>query len=472
MPGAIGARWVLVTSICSLALLACTGESPGAQDVPSPRSSSSDASGAGTETPTPERHRHESEGDADQPLVIAVHHTSALRAVSLRRACRIAVGESDLRVTTGRPQAALRAVVRDPATVAVVPAHAVGPQVRVLSVAGMDPLRVPRRYPLRAPASEPPGPVTTVTVVGDIMLGRGVAEAARGSGDPAPALRPTARRLARADVTVGNLENTLSRAGAPTQGGDSFAADPAVVGALREAGFDVLGLANNHLGDYGDRALVQTVRRLNTGGIATFGAGATVSRAWRPAVVERDGVRFGFLGFNAIGESPDVALGQPGVVSVDMPPRTGPLDEAALRRFEASLRRLGRRVDVVVAMPHWGTQYTNRPEPIQSRVARRLVRAGADVVVGGHPHWLQGVEIVRGRLVAHSLGNFVFDMDFMRETQEGAVLEMTFWGAELKAAEFVPYVMDDRFAPRFVSGRRAEQVLAVMRATSGPAHSG
>jgi poly-gamma-glutamate synthesis protein (capsule biosynthesis protein) len=155
-----------------------------------------------------------------------------------------------------------------------------------------------------------------------------------------------------------------------------------------------------------------------------------------------------------------------------MPPRTGPLDQAALRRFEASVRRLGRRVDVVVAMPHWGTQYTNRPEPIQSRVARRLVRAGADVVVGGHPHWLQGVEIVRGRLVAHSLGNFVFDMDFMRETQEGAVLELTFWGAELKAAEFVPYVMDDRFAPRFVSGRRAEQVLAVMRATSGPAHSG
>src|SRR5512145_278643 len=129
------ARWVLVTSICSLALLACTGESPEAQDAPSPRSSSGDASGPATETPTPERHRHESEGDADQPLVLAVHHTSALRAVSLRRACRIAAGESDLRVTTGRPQAALRAVVRDPSAVAVVPAHAVGPQVRVLSVA-------------------------------------------------------------------------------------------------------------------------------------------------------------------------------------------------------------------------------------------------------------------------------------------------------------------------------------------------
>ncbi|MGH3364749.1 MAG: hypothetical protein ACRDOW_08470, partial [Nocardioidaceae bacterium] len=171
MPGAIGARWVLVTSICSLALVACTGESPGAQDVPSPQGSSSDASSTFTEAPTPERPRPESEGDADQPRVIAVHHTSPLRNVSLRRARRIVAGESELRVATGRPKAALRAVVRDPTTVAVVPAHTVGPQVRVLSVAGVDPLRVPRRYPLRAPASEPPGPVTTVTVVGDIMLG-------------------------------------------------------------------------------------------------------------------------------------------------------------------------------------------------------------------------------------------------------------------------------------------------------------
>ena len=102
MPGAIGARWVLVTSVCSLAVLACTVESPGAQDVPSPRGSRSGASSTFTEAPTPERPRPESEGDADQPRVIAVHHTSASRAVSLRRARRIAAGESDLRVATAR----------------------------------------------------------------------------------------------------------------------------------------------------------------------------------------------------------------------------------------------------------------------------------------------------------------------------------------------------------------------------------
>ena len=315
--------------------------------------------------------------------------------------------------------------------------------VRSVRVAGVDPLTRPRRYPIRTAATKRQGPrqgpVVRMSVVGDIMLGRGVADAAAAAGgDPSLALRPMQRRLAAADITVGNLENTLSRAGAPTQGGDSFAAPPAVVGGLRDAGFDVLGLANNHAGDFGDRALVETVRRLREGGLDTFGAGGNPARAWQPAVVERAGVRFGFLGFNAIGETPKVRRGQPGAVSLSMPPRTGPLNRAEVDRFLGAVRRLDDEVDVVVALPHWGTQYTNVPEPIQRRVAGRLVSAGVDLVVGGHPHWVQGTAMVDGRLVAHSLGNFVFDMDFMEETQKGLLLELTFWGDDLKGPTSCP----------------------------------
>ena len=245
-----------------------------------------------------------------------------------------------------------------------------------------------------------------------------------------------------------------------------------MVRGLRASGFDVLGLANNHLGDFGPTALVRTVQRLRDRGLGTFGAGADPRQAWAPAVVERQGVRFGFLGFNAIGETPAVGPGRPGAVSVSMPPRTGPLDRRQLDRFLAAVRRLDRRVDVVVVMPHWGTQYTNQQLPVQSRVAAGLVRAGADLVVGGHPHWVQGVEVVDGRLVVHSLGNFVFDMDFMPETMEGLLLELTWWGDELKAAELVPYVLDESFAPRVVSFRRGLDVLWRMRATSGTAYRG
>jgi hypothetical protein len=256
-------------------------------------------------------------------------------------------------------RAAVRAVVHDRDTVAVVPASVVGAEVRPMRVNGSDPMREPEKYPLRTrlPRGAGSGPVVTMTVVGDIMLGRGVerAAAAGRGGGVAPALRPTRARLAAADITVGNLESTLSRAGYPTQGADSFAADPQVVQGLRASGFDVLSLANNHVGDFGARALVHTVRRLRAAGLGTFGAGKGPGQARAPAVVERRGTTYAFLGFNAIGETPAVAPGRPGAVTVSMPPRTGPLDRTELTRFLGAVRRLDRVADVVVVLPHWGT---------------------------------------------------------------------------------------------------------------------
>jgi poly-gamma-glutamate synthesis protein (capsule biosynthesis protein) len=211
------------------------------------------------------------------------------------------------------------------------------------------------------------------------------------------------------------------------------------------------------------------VRLLSDAGFATFGAGATLADARRPAIVERDGVRFAMVGFNAIGETPEAGPGQPGADSVSMPPRTGPLDRAELDSFLRRVRRLERRVDVVVVMPHWGTQYTNVPEPVQWDVAADLVEAGADLVVGGHPHWVQGAAMIGDRLVVHSLGNFVFDMDFMDQTQVGVLLELTYWGADLKAADFAPYRMDGTFAPRVESHADGRSTLELMWQTSGPA---
>ena len=267
------------------------------------------------------------------------------------------------------------------------------------------------------------------------------------------------RRLRSADITVGNLESTLAMLGPPTQGGDSFAADPAVRQGLRAAGFDAVGLANNHAGDYGDASLVRTVELLDESDLRPFGAGADLAAARRPAVVTRHGVRFGFVGFNAIGETPEAGPGRPGASSVSMPPRTGPLDRAELERVLGDVRRLADRVDVVTVVPHWGTQYTERPEPIQEYVARQLVRAGADLVVGGHPHWVQGASLVGDGLVVHSLGNFTFDM-VEPEKNEGLLLEATFWDDELKAVDFVPYRIGADHAPRVVPYAAAERMFA------------
>jgi poly-gamma-glutamate synthesis protein (capsule biosynthesis protein) len=274
------------------------------------------------------------------------------------------------------------------------------------------------------------------------------------------------RRLAAADLTLGNLENTLSTAGPPQQGGDSFAAPRAVLDGLADSGVDAVSLANNHTGDFGPIAFGETLRAFQGRRIRRFGAGRDLERAGRAAVVRRNGVSFGFLGFNAIGETPRATRDSPGALSVRMPPRTGPLQQADLEHVTNLVGRLDERVDVVIVLPHWGTQYTHTPEPVQSQVGRALVRAGADLVVGGHPHWVQGLEPVGSAVIAHSLGNFVFDMDFMEQTMEGVMLAATFRGDRLAGIRLEPYRMGPDFAPRPVRGAAAEEILADVQSTS------
>lgn len=411
--------------------------------------------------------------------MLAVHLIRADYQLDLATATALANGRTTvwrrpdgvLRLTpaaaaTGGAAAALRRVQLDPSLLTVVPASAVGPGVRAVTVAGVDPLRQPQQYPLTTSGPAPSGPVVDVTVGGDVMLGRRVGAASARAGDVSRPLRAIAPRLAAADVTVLNLESTLSRAGSPQQGGDSFAAPPGVLTGLRAAGVDVLSLANNHTGDFQSRALIETVDRIRAASIPPLGAGRNLAEASRPVVVTRAGVRFGFLAFNAIGETPRATASTPGAWSVRMPPRTGPLNRADLAAVTRSVQALRRSADVVVVLPHWGQQYTHEPVPAQRTVADSLLRAGADLVVGGHPHWVQGVDVRGNKLVAHSLGNLVFDMDFSRQTQEGVLLELTFWGRTLKAARLTPYVIGPDFAPRVVSGPRAERILAAIRSES------
>ena len=315
----------------------------------------------------------------------------------------------------------------------------------------------------RSGTPEPtPKPVTTrLLVVGDIMLGRGVAVPQA----PVSPLRLFADRIRSADLAVGNLESTLSDDGPPLQpGDDSFAAPPGTLAGLERLGFDAMSLANNHTGDFGEAVLLDVVDRFAGSRIAGFGAGRDLAAASRPAVLTHGGIRFGFVGFNAIGETPQATAGSPGALSVRMPPRTGPLNSSDLRHVLGVVRRLERRVDVVVVLPHWGTQYTHVAEPVQSQVGRALVAAGADLVVGGHPHWVQGLEPVGDAVIAHSLGNFVFDMDFDEETMQGITLTATFRDERLVDVELGPYRMEPPgFAPRPVRGAGAEEILSDVR---------
>jgi poly-gamma-glutamate synthesis protein (capsule biosynthesis protein) len=489
--GVLGVLGALVVLVAVAGLAGCANDptpgtrqtEPTAAGSPATRATTATTARPSAATPT-----------TRTPLVLAVHPTRPPMNLTVNTALAVIAGRVTNWTTLGSgrgpvrlaagPQvtnapvaarresdrAALAAVERDRGAIAVVPATAVGPSVRTMAVAGHHPLREPAHYPIMI-AGPPPGPVVTAAAVGDLMLGRRVGRAMAAAGDFSAVLRPTALRLADADLTVGNLENTLSRAGAPRQGYDSFGADPRAVRGLRLAGFDVLSLANNHVGDYGPQALVETVRLLRDAGLAAIGAGANLAEARRGAVVERAGVRFGFLAFNAIGETPTAGRRRPGAVSLRMQPRTGPLAAADLAAMLADIRTLRKRADVIVVYPHWGQQYTGEAVPDQRRVGRALVDVGADLVIGSHPHWVQGAEIYRGRLIAYSLGNFVFDMDFSRPTTEGVVLELVFWGARVKVAEFVPVRIGRDFAPRFLSRPAGQPILDRIWRASGPPFS-
>lgn len=330
--------------------------------------------------------------------------------------------------------------------------------------------------PTRSDPTEPtgePGPVVTdVVLLGDVMLARGVYDGSH----PVRPLRHLTPQVRAADIAVANLECTLSDNGEPQayQNGDNFACPDGTLPGLERMGFDALSLANNHTGDYGDRAFRETLRAFADSRVQRFGAGRDLEEAGRAAIVEHEGIRFGFLGFNAIGETPMATPDRAGVLSVRMPPRTGPLQRRDLRHVTGLVRALDREADVVIVLPHWGTQYTFVAEPIQSQVGRALTRAGADLVVGGHPHVVQGVEPLgeepEDGLIVHSLGNAVFDMVSHQERMEGATLTARFEGDELVGIRFGPYRMDpaDGFAPRPLRGADARKVLTDICANSLP----
>jgi poly-gamma-glutamate capsule biosynthesis protein CapA/YwtB (metallophosphatase superfamily) len=458
---------LVVAAATAAALIGCSSTAHDGSTKANPQGSRPHTSHKQSESPA-----------ARQPLALVYNlHRPALdldleqarRLVHDRRMTWGTLGQSGGPVLVRRGRRALRQAERNPAVIAVMAASGVRPTVQAASIGGVDPLRSPDRYPLTTRLRKPAPVVTTVTVVGDIMLGRRVGEAAAAAGDPGAPLRPMERRLAQADLTVGNMESTLSTAGAPRQGGDSFAADPAVLPSLTDAGFDLLSLANNHTGDFGPRAFRQTMHRIDQTSIARVGAGMNDRAAWRPVVLRAHGLRFGFVAFNAIGETPRATSTHPGVAEVRMGPRTGPLNRGDLHRLTTTIRSLARRTDVVIVMPHWGEQYTAVPVPDQRRVGAAMIDAGADLVVGGHPHWVQGIQMHRRHLIVNCLGNFIFDMDFSQQTEEGVLLELVFWGNDLMAARFQPYVIGADFAPRPAYGPLARQTLQRMwRASDRP----
>jgi len=215
--------------------------------------------------------------------------------------------------------------------------------------------------------------------------------------DPRDVFGPIGATFAECDIVIGNLECTLPGTGEMVTTEPRVFATPDLVRGIREARINVVSLANNHVFDAYDAGFHRLRRTLDEIGVRYFGAGDTPEEAAAPAVMTLGGLRLGFLGAADRRSGPGgfAAQGRGGVAPLDMP-------DMADR-----VRRLRREVDHVIVSLHWGDERLPAPSPGQIEVAHRLATAGASLVLGHHPHRIQGMETYCGAAIAYSLGNFV-----------------------------------------------------------------
>lgn len=269
----------------------------------------------------------------------------------------------------------------------------------------------------RTIGSSTPSPLVSVLLTGDIMLGRTVMTKSLDLKDPTYPFAKVAGVLRDADIVFGNLESPLIENCPREYTSLKFCAGPELVRGLTFAGIDVVSLANNHIANYGEAGITETKKILNENGVGWVGDG-------KVEVIEKGGKKFGFLGFDYVDILP------------------------AEHDFQL-VRDLKSKVDVLIVGVHWGVEYTALPTKNEELIAKNLVEAGADVVVGTHPHWVQGIDHIGGKPVYYSLGNFVFDQMWSEETRWGLTIKLIFRDGKLVSEERMPVYIKDWAQPEF-----------------------
>jgi poly-gamma-glutamate synthesis protein (capsule biosynthesis protein) len=300
-----------------------------------------------------------------------------------------------------------------------------------------------------------PKRVVTMVVTGDVIPARNVNEQLISRNDFLWPFRPTIDYLKSGDLLFTDLEAPLVAGCVRFNAGfKPFCGDPRFIDGLTYAGVNVANLSNNHLTNYGQPGTDSTIKLLTDHGIQPAGLGLI-------AHLTVKGVRFAFLGFSGVGVR---------------------VDPAELKREIAVARPTA---DVVVVQFHWGKEYVLTPQATSDGIApddpkvigRLAVDDGADLVIGNHPHAVQGVEIYRGRLIAYAHGNFVFDQMWtpdpgQEDPRNGVIGKYIFVDGRLVGVNYQPTRIFDYGQPRFLTGDDAAAVIARMKLSTQMINSG
>ena len=258
-------------------------------------------------------------------------------------------------------------------------------------------------------------PEISLIFTGDVILARSVNFISHSKKDFTWAFKNVAKYISDADLTVINLESPLIENCPLTNEGFIFCGSKNHVSGISLAGVDVVGFANNHAGDYGTNGLTETANNLAEIGVSVYG-----TSDFPIHYKQVKDTKFSFVGFNDIGVS------------------KGNILQASEENIKKYIEIARNNSDFVVVSFHWGDEYVSQPNKRQVELGRLAIDLGADLVVGNHPHWIQGYEVYQDKYIFYALGNFIFDQEWSQKTKEGFFIKTIVQDRKIKNISMYP----------------------------------
>ena len=294
----------------------------------------------------------------------------------------------------------------------------------------------------------------SLIAVGDVMLSRTVAKKIKDNKDVNYPFFKMKDYLASADLVFANQETPITPGPIVPSGSMVFHADPGVEKALKNNNFSIVSLANNHTPNYGQKGLLDTFKY--SVDIKYTGAEENEQKTNQPVIIEEKGLKIAFLAFNdrdVVPSSYGAGINRAGTALMDVGKMTDAVKKARLQ------------ADLVIVSMHSGNEYTEIINSSQSVFAHAAIDAGAELVIGHHPHVVQRIEKYQGKYIFYSLGNFVFDQMWSEDTRQGIAVKIYLGKEGMKKAEITPIIIENYSQPNILSGDKANKVLKRLKVT-------
>ncbi|MBU1088684.1 CapA family protein, partial [Patescibacteria group bacterium] len=299
------------------------------------------------------------------------------------------------------------------------------------------------------PTLTPTPKKVSLIAVGDIMLSRTVAQKIKQNGPDYPFTKTT-NLLQSADLLFGNLETPLTEGPVVNSGEMLFRADPTLAQTLKKYNFSILSLANNHTPNFGNKGLLDTFQYLSQAGIKYVGAGQNQTKAAQPQYIKKNGIKFAFLAYNDSDVVPLSYFATPNS------PGTNPMN---LDSLKSHIKTAKQKADFVIVSMHSGNEYVNNPNQSQINFAHTAIDAGAEIVIGHHPHTIQILEKYKNKFIFYSLGNFIFDQMWSQQTRQGLTIKILFNQNEIEKIDLIPILINDYCQPQIITDQTYSQKI-------------